>query len=97
MNFLKKFAFKTAESELKDYIQKLSLADKKDLGLILGHSYVILSQLIKKYPEIKEIIRYAGEDDKYSKELSSLVLQTNRIIKDFYNMNEVEDATGMKL
>jgi len=96
MNFLKKFALKTAENEFKDYLQKLSLMDKEDLGLILGHAYIIISQFVKKYPYVREVINNCN-DDKYKKELIHLVFESNRLVREFYNAKELEDAAAMKL
>ena len=46
-NFLKTFSIKTAVREIEDYTQKVSIGDREQHGMILGHSYLIFAQLVK--------------------------------------------------
>jgi hypothetical protein len=94
-NLLKKFSIKTAVKELEDYTQKVSMCDREQRGMILGHSYLIFAQLVKIDPVIKEII--TSQDDIYGKELGILVLETNSLLKEYANDKDTLNAAGVKL
>jgi len=93
--FLKTFSIKTAERELKDYTQKVSMGSKEQHGIILAHAYLILAQLVKKLPIVKMVI--TSQDDIYGKELADLILQTNGLIKAYANDKDMQNAAGVKL
>lgn len=94
-NFLKKFNIKTAERELEDYRQKVSLGSKEQHAIILAHAYLILAQLVKKLPIVKMVI--TSQNDIYGKELTGLILQTNELLKEYANDKDMQNAAGVKL
>lgn len=93
--FLKSFSIKTAERELEDYTQKVSMSSREQHGIILGHAYLIFAQLAKRLPIAKKVI--TSQDDIYGKELLGLILQTNSLLKEYANDKDMQNAAGVKL
>lgn len=93
--FLKKFSLQGAERELQDYVQKVSIGNSEQHGMILVHAYLIFAQMVKKLPIIKEIIN--TQEDIYGKELAVLVLQTNSLLKEYATDGDIQNAAGVKL
>ena len=94
-NFLKTVGMKTAARELEDYTKKVSMGDREQHGIILGHAYLNFAQLVKKLPVIMEVI--TSQDDIYGKELADLVLQTNGLLKEYSDDKDMLNAAGVKL
>lgn len=94
-NILRKFSLRTAEKELKSYLNDLNKGNDEQVAIILGHSALIYSQIIKKLPIIEEVTK--EKNDVYVKELSSLVLQTGSLLKDYHSDGDIHNAAGVKL
>ena len=78
---LKNFAFQTAKRELEGYKSNLELGNIEDNGKILAYHCLIISLFIKKKPILKQV--YNEERDIYNKEISILVLDTNKLSNEF--------------
>ncbi len=94
--FLKSFSLKTAENELRDYTQKVSMLTSKNRGDILAYACLTLSNLIEQSDfDIEKIIN--TKEDVYGGELSDLVLHTNSLLKDYNRSGEMQGAAGTKV
>jgi hypothetical protein len=94
-NFLKSFSIKKAEQELEGYTQKLSMESEEQHGIILAHAYLILAQLVKMLPMAKMVI--SSQDGIYGKELTSLIVQTNNLLKQYTKGKDIGNAAGVLL
>lgn len=93
--FFEKISLRIAEQELQGYVQKLSAGSREQNGIVLGHAYLILAQMAKKFPIVKKVVE--TKEDVYSKELAILVLQTNSLLKQYIADGDIKNAAGMKL
>lgn len=95
-NFLKNFSLKTAEKEIKDYTQKVSMLTLEDRGDIFAYSCLTFFHLVRAYDiDIEKIVN--TKDDIYCGELSDLVLHTNSLLKDYNRAGEMQGAAGTKV
>jgi len=92
---INKFLLKAAEREIKDYTQKVSMGNRDQHGVILGHACLIFAQLAKKLPITQIVVD--TDDDIYGKELSVLVLQTNNLMKEYIKDKDMLNSAGIKL
>lgn len=94
--FFEKFFLNTAERDLKDYTQKVSMLTSEERGIHLAYSCLTLLHLMEESEfDIEKIIN--TKEDVYGGDLSDLVLQTNRLLKDYNRAGKMQGAAGTKV
>lgn len=94
--FFEKAFLNTAERDLKDYTQEVSILTSEERGIHLAYSCLTLLHLTEESDiDIEKIVN--TREDVYGAELSDLVLQTNRLLKDYNSAGEMQGAAGTKV
>jgi hypothetical protein len=94
--FEKKF-INIAERDLREYTQQVSMLTSEECGLHLAYACMSLLSMVEDEDsvDIEKIIN--TKENIYGKELSTLVLKTNRLVKDYNYAQEMQGAAGTKV
>jgi len=90
-----RFSLKTAERDLKAYLDKLCSGHVEQLAMILAHSLLVYSQLLKLIPGLKKLID--SSDEGYDLDINDLVIQTNSLAKEYQKDSDGLNAAGTML
>lgn len=81
---------------MADYTKRVSMLTPEERGVHLAYSCITFLHLVEESDfDIKKIVN--TKEDVYSGELSDLVLQTNRLLKDYNRAGEMPGAAGTKI
>lgn len=98
-----KFGEKTAERDLREYLNVVNNSTNKMLVATLAHAALMYYQLIMNYgSNLTLAITSSSKSDfevksDYSRMLSKIIIETNRGISEFHKSGNMGDAAGLKL